>query len=271
MIPLKLKIKNFISYGNQLQTIDFQPYQLICLSGKNGHGKSALLDALTWAIWGQARKCSNFAKADEGLLRLGADQMVVIADIESKQQTYRIKREYTQVTGKAHSFLEFGILDTQTDSVRPLTDKTIKATQEKIDFYIGLSYESFINSAFIKQGQSNEFSKKTAKERKDILASILGLDQYEQLKKLACEKIRNAQMQIDHFNKINTHIIQELSHKPDIEKNLNEKNAQLSSIKIQEQLTTKEQHAIDAKKEILDQKKLELNKLDFLYKDLKIR
>jgi exonuclease SbcC len=52
MIPLKLQIKNFLSFGPDIQTIDFTPYPLICLSGKNGHGKSALLDALTWALWG---------------------------------------------------------------------------------------------------------------------------------------------------------------------------------------------------------------------------
>jgi exonuclease SbcC len=56
MIPLRLTIKNFLSYGADAQTINFEPYNLICLSGKNGHGKSALLDAMTWSIWGQARK-----------------------------------------------------------------------------------------------------------------------------------------------------------------------------------------------------------------------
>jgi len=62
MIPLKLQLKNFLSYGSELQTIDFTSYPLICLSGKNGHGKSALLDAITWAVWGQARKTLSTSK-----------------------------------------------------------------------------------------------------------------------------------------------------------------------------------------------------------------
>src|ERR1700733_1268729 len=74
VIPLNLQIKNFLSYGSELQTINFEPYNLICLSGKNGHGKSALLDAMAWAIWGQARKVLGAAKADQGLLRLGQTQ-----------------------------------------------------------------------------------------------------------------------------------------------------------------------------------------------------
>ena len=80
MIPHTLQIKNFLSYGDELQTIDFSSYQLICLSGKNGHGKSALLDAITWALWGNARKTSGTSKADAGLLRLGQTHMMVIFD-----------------------------------------------------------------------------------------------------------------------------------------------------------------------------------------------
>ena len=59
MIPHTLQLKNFLSYGPDMQTIDFRPYQLMYLSGKNGHGKSALLDAMTWAVWGIARKVTT--------------------------------------------------------------------------------------------------------------------------------------------------------------------------------------------------------------------
>ncbi len=71
MVPLKIALKNFLSYGQTTQYIDFEPYNLICLSGKNGHGKSALLDALTWVLWGYARKAQSGARADENLVRLG--------------------------------------------------------------------------------------------------------------------------------------------------------------------------------------------------------
>ena len=82
MIPHKIQLKNFLSYGAELQMIDFTPYRLIYLSGKNGHGKSALLDAMTWALWGQARKTTNAVKPDQGLLRLGQTHMIVIFDFE---------------------------------------------------------------------------------------------------------------------------------------------------------------------------------------------
>ena len=89
MIPLKLELKNFLSYGPKLQAIDFGSYPLICLSGKNGHGKSALLDAMTWALWGQARKTSGTVKPDAQLLRHGQSSMMVIFDFLFNDQTYR--------------------------------------------------------------------------------------------------------------------------------------------------------------------------------------
>jgi exonuclease SbcC len=192
MIPLKIQLKNFLSYGPQLQAIDFAPYHLICLNGKNGHGKSALLDAITWAVWGQARKTSGTVKPDAQLLRLGQSHMLVIFEFQFNGQRYRIRREYAETAGKPYAALDFGIIDPATEKIHSLTDKTIRTTQEKIEAMLGLNFDSFVNTAFLRQGQSNEFSKKTPKERKDILASILNLHHYDQLRALALAKTKQA-------------------------------------------------------------------------------
>lgn len=214
MIPHKLTIKNFLSYGPETQTIEFAPHKLICLSGKNGHGKSALLDAITWAIWGVARKTLTSVKPDEGLLHLGQTQMFVMLDFELNGIMYRVRREFLNTYGKPYANVDFGILDVATDSFSPLTDKTIRKTQEKIEQVLRLSYDAFINSAFLRQGHSNEFSKKSPKERKEILASILGLDQYEVLRKLATEKSKAAANEI--------HTLKALSEKLELEINRKE-------------------------------------------------
>ena len=136
MIPLKLHLKNFLSYGSPtLQTIEFSNYPLICLSGKNGHGKSALLDAITWALWGQARKTSATVKADQGLVHLGQTQMMVIFDFEFNHQLYRVKREFAITYGKPLATLEFGLLDAEKNSIIPLTGKTIRDTQAVIEIH----------------------------------------------------------------------------------------------------------------------------------------
>lgn len=190
MIPRTLTIKNFLSYGAVPQTISFEGYDLICLSGKNGHGKSALLDAMTWALWGAARKTAGTNKPDEGLLRLGSTQMMVLFEFGCSKGIYRVRREFSFRQGKPHATLDFAVYDAVADEYRSLTDKTIRRTQENIEQAIGLDYETFVNSAFLRQGNANEFSNKSPKDRKKVLAAILGVNQYDALQSRALERAR---------------------------------------------------------------------------------
>jgi len=54
MIPVYLRISGFLSYLEPVE-IDFSNIDLACISGANGAGKSSLLDAITWALFGKAR------------------------------------------------------------------------------------------------------------------------------------------------------------------------------------------------------------------------
>lgn len=230
MIPHTLHIKNFLSYG-ETQIIDFGPYNLICLSGKNGHGKSALLDAITWAVWGCARKVAGSSKADYGLLRLGQSQMMVIFDFILNGKQYRIRREFAQSKGgKPYASLEFGVINTETDNFIPLTDKTIRDTQAKIEETIRLDFDSFINSAFLRQGQSNEFSQKSPKERKEILANILGLGQYEIVRRKALEKVKHATLHYTSLEQAQAKIKQDLAMCGEQIQKLSTVDAQLQEI-----------------------------------------
>lgn len=233
MIPKKIQIKNFLSYGSEPQTIDFLNYNLICLSGKNGHGKSALLDAITWAVWGQARKTTGTSKADEGLVHLGQKHMLVIFDFEINGQNYRIRREFIKTQSNPFSALDFGIVK-EDESFTTLTDKTIKATQAKLEKTIGISYESFINSAFLRQGQANEFSKKSAKERKEILATILQLERFEDLKKIAAEKGKALQLNVIQKQSLQDRITNEISELESALQEITNSLEKLSSVEQQE-------------------------------------
>ena len=239
MIPLKIQLKNFLSYGPTLQTIDFGPYPLICLSGKNGHGKSALLDAITWAIWGQARKISGVAKADNHLLRLGQTQMMVILDFMFNGNVYRIRREFAKTYGKPYAALDFGILDDTGHQSTALTGKTIRETQTTIETTLGLDFDSFINTAFLRQGQSNEFSKKSPKDRKEILSTILGLKHYEVMKKLALDKTKEAAYKLQQLQAFHHTIQQELEKKDALKNNI----AAIVDIFAQLTLKEKKMHA----------------------------
>ena len=55
MIPLQLTPRNFMSYRDAAPTLELEGLHVVCLCGENGHGKSALLDAITWTLWSAVR------------------------------------------------------------------------------------------------------------------------------------------------------------------------------------------------------------------------
>jgi len=143
---------------------------------------------------------------------------------------------------KPYATLEFGILDPDKDDiVKPLTDKTIRTTQAVIEQTIRLDFESFCNSAFLRQGNANEFSKKSPKDRKQVLATILGLNQYETIRKLAADKSKQAINEKNTLLMLQEKIAQDVEQEPVITQQLTDVNKQLHTLAKQyAQLCTQE-------------------------------
>ena len=194
MIPVRLELKNFLSYGTDAPPLEFDRFEVACLSGGNGEGKSALLDAMTWAVWGEARKSSGRRKPDEELIRIGTRHMQVAFAFDLEGTRYRVVRSFSRsATGKTTSSdLEFQIRDAEGEDYRPLTGATQRETQATIEDTLGLDYDTFINSAFLLQGRSDEFTEKSPSQRKEILTRILTLDKYEALEDKARDHWRAA-------------------------------------------------------------------------------
>ena len=94
MIPLRLKVKNFMCYGSSPQILEFSGIHLACLCGSNGHGKTALLDAITWALWGHTR-----TRTQEELVHQGQLDMSVELDFSARAQKYKVIRRYSRSSG----------------------------------------------------------------------------------------------------------------------------------------------------------------------------
>ena len=231
MIPVKLSLKNFLSYGEDVPPLDFTQFHVACLSGNNGQGKSSLLDALTWSVWGEGRKGSQEKKADNSLLRMGQKDMQVefIFDLESDR--YRIIRSFSLAGKSSRTNLEFQVYDQKENKYISLSCPSTRETQERINKTLRLDYHTFINSAFILQGRTNEFSKKTARERKEVLSEILGLSRYDELTDLAKSYLKEVNNIILSKDNRLEYIAQELAqvdfYKENI-KRLSEEHARIS-------------------------------------------
>ena len=188
MIPLKLELKNFMAYRDP-EPLDFSGLHVVVLTGDNGAGKSTLLDAITWALWGQAR-----AKRDDELIHQGTtDMRVALTFCEGPHiyQVVRSRRINKAAKGKApgsSGTLEF-FIKTADNGWNQLTEARVSDTQEKIIRTLNLTYETFINSAYLKQGRADEFTLKPPAQRKAVLSDILNLGIWQDYEAQAKERV----------------------------------------------------------------------------------
>ena len=136
----------------------------------------------------------------------------------------------------------------------PLTDKTARTTQACIDATIGLDFETFVNSAFVRQGNANEFSKRSPKDRKEIITAILGLQSYDTLRKAAFEKIREATMQKATYSALQEKIKKDLESVHTIHAQTATLDERLNQSIHQLQLLTHDMQQCAQEKQILSEK-----------------
>jgi len=178
VIPLYLSLSGFLSYHDPVE-LDFSRFELACISGSNGAGKSSLLDAITWVLFGQARK------RDEALVNLQSKVAEVAFTFAYESNIYRVLRSLPRGKGTTLEFqiaeggnLQTSILNQQL-TWRPLTERTLRDTQARIEHILRLDYDTFVNVSFFLQGRADQFAQQPPTRRKEILGAILGLEAWE--------------------------------------------------------------------------------------------
>jgi exonuclease SbcC len=187
MIPIHLHIAGFLSYRDPIE-LDFNSFDVACISGHNGAGKSSLLDAITWALFGEARGKS----IDVINLHPDVKAAEVIFTFKHEQNTYRVQRILPRLKS---TVLEFQVQNG--DSWKPLTEKTTRDTQVRIEQILRLDYDTFVNASFFLQGKADQFTQQNASRRKDVLGNILGLEIWEQYKIRTAERRKAIERDVD--------------------------------------------------------------------------
>ncbi len=207
--------------------MDFSSFDLACISGINGAGKSSLLDAITWSLFGQARK------RDESLINnhpeVKAAEVVFTFGYEGN--VYRVQR--TLLRGKGTQ-LEFQIQQPAfVENVaewRPLTEHTVRDTQNRIEAVLRLDYETFVNAAFFLQGRADQFTQQSSSRRKEILSNILGLEAWETYKERAAEHRKASENNLEAVRSRLQEIDTELDEEPARSQRLKDLGAELGRL-----------------------------------------
>jgi len=177
MIRIKdLTVKNFMSVGNQTQAVDFNREQLTLVLGenldqggddtgsRNGTGKTTIINALSYALYGQA--LTNI-KRNNLINKTNSKGMLVTLHFEKNGVDYRIER------GRSPNVLKFYINDQEQEMIDESQGDSRK-TQESIHDLLGMSHDMFKHIVALNT-YSEPFLSMRANDQRAIIEQLLGI------------------------------------------------------------------------------------------------
>ena len=273
MIPISLSMEGFLSYIERVE-IDFTGFSLACITGENGAGKSSILDGITWALFGKARK------HDESVINLDSEKAEVCLVFSYEGNQYKIVRSNPK--GKPKQ-VELFILDERQGNGEtwiPLTERTLRETDHKIIEILRLDYESFTNASFLLQGEADQFTQQNPAARKRLLSQILGLEIWEEYRNRTLQKRRSTEKELSQLDGRITEILAELDEEEQrvnnlkllekdlskaqndrekAEKQLKDLQALVTSLNEQEKLVASSARVVVNKEKTINQTKEKIN------------
>jgi exonuclease SbcC len=166
--------------------IDFADADFFALVGPTGSGKSTVIDAMTFALYGSVPRWGRKGMVSLALAPTVARGTVKLV-FEADRQRYVVARELrrmgSQVSQRAASLERLldprGLAEPGEQTVPMAKDLT--GVTEAVERLLGLSYEDFIQCVVLPQGQFADFLHAMPGKRQDILLRLLGVEHYKQM------------------------------------------------------------------------------------------
>jgi DNA repair exonuclease SbcCD ATPase subunit len=185
VIPQRVTLQGFLCYKER-QSIEFDGNATLwMLSGLNGSGKSAIFDAVTYALFGHHRGGGTGAVE---LINKDSDTMLVEFDFLLDAKVYRAKRSLKRDNrGGARGTQQIFRYESATEGKGSWS--AVEDTGQKREFdrwisdTIGLNYDTFTSSVLLLQGKAEKLLDSKPEGRREVLASIVDLERYERLHK----------------------------------------------------------------------------------------
>lgn len=170
MRPQKLSLKNFMPFrvtGDQVHEVDFSQLDLFSITGPMASGKSALIDAMVWCLYGRT---ARYGADSKGVISTGEQTCEVALDFTLGTRWFRAVRRTGKITDSGLSEREGEEWIQDISGSARLTNR--------IEDLLGLDFDSFTKTVILPQGRYAEFLTSEPKKRRELLAKVLELGVY---------------------------------------------------------------------------------------------
>ena len=201
---LKIEFRNINSLRDT-HSIDFtvKPFttsSLFAITGPTGSGKSTILDVISLALFNQIpRMPGNKTISKTDILKFGAiltrNQQEAFAKVTYECKSGIYTSEWSISTARTGNLRDFE-MQISKEPVGEILDIKKSDVPGKNEQLIGLSYNQFIKSVLLAQGEFSQFLKAKKEERGELLEKITGTGIYRQLGRRAFEKFREVNQRI---------------------------------------------------------------------------
>ncbi|MFD1322846.1 AAA family ATPase, partial [Micromonospora sonneratiae] len=213
MRPLRLDMAGFTVFRDET-TVDFTDADFFALVGPTGSGKSTVLDAICFALygtvprWGGSRGIANALapSATEARVRLVFESAG--ARYVATRVVRRDGRGNVKTGGAGLQLMPPGFdvtkLDTgmSPDDLGEVIAGTPAEMEQAVLDAVGLPYEQFTSCVVLPQGQFADFLHAKPAARQEILVNLLGLGVYEEVQKKATTRAAEAEAQLAAVDRI---------------------------------------------------------------------
>src|SRR5579875_1070433 len=162
MRPLRLALEGFTVFRER-QEVDFEPLELFVITGPTGAGKTSILDAITFALYGRLPRFAG-AQGTSDAVSLGLVRATVELEFSIHNRgRYRIVRRMSRRANQPQT-LVFERLDGGTWV--PACDGRVRESNKRIAEVVGLDFDAFTRAVLLPQGEFHRFLKGEAAERR---------------------------------------------------------------------------------------------------------
>jgi exonuclease SbcC len=255
MRPLVLELEGFLSYKEKT-VIDFSDLSLFAITGMTGAGKTTIIDAITFALYG---KCPRFEKgaSKEDYISKGKDFFRVSLTFSLNDKTYTVGR-----------YLKSGkniVVSLKENGKEIITEEKNKLREERIKEILNMDYDTFTKVIVLPQGEFAKFIKpESPQERREIIMRLSNLDKIDKMRELAASQKRDLKNEIDSISLMIDNLKSTQENVEELQKKLDSLEQELS-VKTSEKKVLLERLSKAKKKHEL---KTELNKLTAEYENL---